>query len=87
VGEGLMVCNNFKGLSVEVMSSCFEVFCDGQELFVRDVIIALSWVKFTGFINYWMPAIIIMFLEENSCSGIVWGIMFCMGREVWIKDV
>jgi hypothetical protein len=33
-----------------------------------------------------MPAIIIMFLEEDSCPGIVRGIMFCTGRKVWIKD-
>jgi hypothetical protein len=71
VGEGLMVCDNFKGSSVEVMSPCFEAFCDGQELFVGDVIIALSWVEFIEFIGYWMPAIIIMFLEEDSCPGIV----------------
>jgi hypothetical protein len=66
-----MVCDNFKGLSVEVMSSCFEAFCDGQEFLVGDVIIAPSWVKFTEFIDYWMLAIIIMFLKENSCLGIV----------------
>jgi hypothetical protein len=83
VGEGLMVCDNFKDLSIEVMSPCFEAFCDGQEFLVGDVIIALSWVEFTRFIGYWMPAIIIIFLEEDSCPGI----MFCMDREVLIKDV
>jgi hypothetical protein len=52
MGEGLMVCDDFKGLTVEVMSPCFEAFCDGQEFLVGDVIITLSWVEFMGFIGY-----------------------------------
>jgi hypothetical protein len=52
VGEGLMVCDNFKGPFVEVMFPCFKAFCDGQEFFVGDVVITLSWVEFTGFIGY-----------------------------------
>jgi hypothetical protein len=71
VGEGLMVCDDFKDLTVEVMSPCFEAFYNGQEFLVGNVIIALNWVEFAGFIGYWMPAIIIMFLEEDSCPGIV----------------
>jgi hypothetical protein len=71
VGEGLMVCDNFKGSSVEVISSGFEAFCDGQEFLVGDVVIALNWVEFTEFIGYWMLAIIIMFLEKDFFSGIV----------------
>jgi hypothetical protein len=71
VGERLMVCDNLKGWFVEVISPGFEAFCDGQEFLVGDVVIALSWIKFTGFIGYWVPAIIIMFLEKDSCPGYV----------------
>jgi hypothetical protein len=71
VGEGLIVCDNFKSSSVEVMSPGFETFCDSQEFLVGDVVIALSWVEFMGFIGYWMLAIIIIFLEKDSCPGIV----------------
>jgi hypothetical protein len=35
VGEGLMVCNNFKSPSIEVISLCFEAFCDGQESLLK----------------------------------------------------
>jgi hypothetical protein len=63
VNQRVVISDNIKLVSIEVVSLFFQCIINREKLLVWNIELALSWREFTGLVSYWIP-ISIMQLQK-----------------------